>query len=46
MVGHVISVSPAKAGQFPEVVGRVASSAGLQHQVMVLLKKKLEDGTE
>ena len=46
LVGHIISVSPAEAGQFPEVVGRVASSAGLQHQVMVLLKKKMEDGTE
>ncbi|MDA9719388.1 rod shape-determining protein MreC [Betaproteobacteria bacterium] len=46
MVGHVISVSPAKAGQFPKIVGRVASSAGLQHQVMVLLKEKMEDGTE
>ena len=46
MVGHIISVSPAVAGQFPEVVGRVASSAGLQHQVMVLLKKKIEDGTK
>ena len=46
LVGHIISVNPAEAGQFPEVVGRVASSAGLQHQVMVLLKKKIEDGTE
>ena len=46
LVGHIISVSPAEVGQFPEVVGRVASSAGLQHQVMVLLKKKMEDGTE
>ena len=46
LVGHIISVSPAEAGQFPEVVGRVASSAGLQHQVMVLLKKKMEDGTK
>ena len=45
MVGHIISVSPATAGQFPKVIGRVASSAGAQHQVMVLLKKKVADGT-
>ena len=46
LVGHIISVSPAKAGQFPEVVGRVASNAGVQHQVMILLKKTMEHGTE
>ena len=46
LVGHIISVSPAKAGEFPKVIGRVASNAGVQHQVMILLKKKKEDGTQ
>ena len=45
-VGHIISVSPATAGQFPKVIGRVASSAGAQHQVMILIKKKVEDGSK
>ena len=46
MVGHIISVSPATAGQLPKVIGRAASSAGAQHQVMILLKKKVDNGSE
>ena len=45
LVGHIISVNPAIPGQFPNVIGRTASVAGAQHQVMILTEKESSDGS-